>query len=620
MSYLVIARKFRPQTFESIAGQQHITRALSNAILRDKVPHAFLFTGPRGVGKTTSARVIARALNCTGREVIKSGGELSEEEARVLIEPCGNCTNCQEIARSASVAVWEIDGASNNSVENVRELIDSLRTLPPPGSQYKIYIIDEVHMLSVAAFNALLKSLEEPPPNTIFIFATTEPHKIPETVISRCQRHDFRRLSPQVIAERLREIAGAEGIDVEDQVFQFISRRVQGGMRDAQSMFDRLIAFSYEKIDLATAQTVFGVLDSSYFFKQSEAVFKQDPQTCFELLDQAFTQSIDLRAFIADFVTHWRNLMLLSVSLEKAKESSETSLRRMLELSKDGFQQYRAQLEAQGSYDLQRLFDIAEKAAHQALHSNFPRYVLEAGLAKMAALPSLRPLPELISKLEKGVGGGGSLGSALAKVPREESSPLQSVASQKEEVVLAPETETLVPDEATEHAAAPVVASFDPSWQGFLAHVRGRNELLLEAVLRRVSAKSFERGRIAIEAGDFDLETLRHIDTRKSLENCLYSYSGHESWSVDLQPHQGGAPVSENKEGSLGAHGNGTNGNGVSKKITSAVVPGSVAAIEGQKRAKRKVEKEREAQSDPLVKAALGTFKGSKIEKIAILD
>jgi DNA polymerase-3 subunit gamma/tau len=266
MSYLVLARKYRPQSFDSVVGQTHITQALANAIVRDKVPHALLFTGPRGVGKTTSARLLARALNCTGRE-LPSEQEAAQDDnlLRQAIEPCGTCQNCIEIARSSSLAVWEIDGASNNSVDNVRELIDSLRTSAPPHARYKIYIIDEVHMLSTSAFNALLKSLEEPPPHTVFIFATTEPHKIPETVLSRCQRYDFRGLAIESIVEQLRSIVTAEKLDVGDDVLEFIARRSQGGMRDSQSMLDRIISYAGDTITIERAQEVFGAVGIEFF-------------------------------------------------------------------------------------------------------------------------------------------------------------------------------------------------------------------------------------------------------------------------------------------------------------------------------------------------------------------
>ncbi|MCB0337324.1 MAG: DNA polymerase III subunit gamma/tau, partial [Bdellovibrionales bacterium] len=199
MSYLVIARKYRPGTFEAVLGQEHVTRTLANSIKRDRIAHAYVFAGPRGVGKTSSARVLAKALNC---------------EHGPTDSPCGECAPCKDIAEGRCLAVREIDGASHNSVDNVRELIDSFRSLPPPGCRYKVYIIDEVHMLSTSAFNALLKSLEEPPPHTVFILATTELHKIPETVLSRCQRHDFRPMSIQAIEGNLRAVAEAEQISI----------------------------------------------------------------------------------------------------------------------------------------------------------------------------------------------------------------------------------------------------------------------------------------------------------------------------------------------------------------------------------------------------------------------
>ncbi len=599
MSYQVLARRFRPQTFSSIVGQEQVTKALANAILLDRVPHAVVLTGPRGTGKTTSARVFARALNCAGREIPKYADIPSGADPVLLVEPCGECANCKEIARSANLAVWEVDGASNNSVDNVRDLIDSLRSVPPPGSRYKIYIIDEVHMLSIAAFNALLKSLEEPPPNTVFIFATTEPHKIPDTVLSRCQRHDFRRLPIPVMVESLRQISAAENAEVDDEVLEFIASKARGGMRDAQSMLDRLVAFSSGKITPETASQLLGVVDSGFYLRLSEAVFAARLDETFSLLDEAFTQSIDVRTFVADFLRHWRNLLM--VKLLSSTQNGASVLRRVLELSQAELKKLSEQVQEKEAFDIQRLFDIAEQTARNAVTSAFPRYVLEAGVAKMATLSSLLPLGELLARLPEGSGTGvpsSMRSSSPGKRAESAARPELAVSPEASRPATAPVRVVSEPAPTQQSAArapsGPAPLPHQPeerlaeaiSWEGFLGFLKdARSELVLAAYLRRVSPKLFVRGRLVIEAGPFDFGSLSEPASINSLKDNLAAFSSQPNWDVRVLP-------------------------------LSEVPTASVAVKEKEQEQNRKMRLEAEARRDPLVQAALSVFEGSAIERI----
>jgi DNA polymerase III subunit gamma/tau len=554
MSYLVFARRFRPQTFSCIIGQEHISEALANSIVSGRIPHAVLFTGPRGVGKTTSARVFAKALNCTGHGALPALAELLPAEARAKVEPCNECTNCSEISRSVSLAVREIDGASNNSVENVRELIESLRSLPPPGSRYKVYVIDEVHMLSTSAFNALLKSLEEPPPNTVFIFATTDPQKIPETVLSRCQRYDFQRLPQEQIVAQLRAIAASENMPVDEDVLRLIARKANGGMRDALSMFDRLLAYSAEHVTLDFAQKLFGIVDSALLSDLAWAIVEHSAERCFAVVDAVFKQSVDLRSFVADFVCYWRNLLL--VALNPKAELADLTAQEKSELSEI--------IKGQSVFDIQRLFDLARENSDLALTSQFPRFVLEAGLAKMASLSSLRPLGEILRILEGG------------------EAPTNTAVSVKS----APQA-ALPP---------PTAGAFNPSWHNFVVHVKNCSEHVLAAFLRRVTPRVFAEGVLELGGATFDIAALQEAETLADLRRCLASYSARKEWRITFSVSA--APAAD----------------------SSNVVPeSSIVAQEELAERDRRKQIDSEARNDPAVKAALMTFSGSKIDKVSLL-
>ncbi|NOY59306.1 MAG: DNA polymerase III subunit gamma/tau, partial [Calditrichaeota bacterium] len=253
MSYVVLARKYRPMFFKDVVGQQHVTKTLQNAIEQNRIANAYLFSGPRGVGKTTVARLLAKALNC---------------EHGPTIKPCNECSSCIEINESRSLDVFEIDGASNRGIDEIRNLRESLRYSPNPG-KHRIYIIDEVHMLTNEAFNALLKTLEEPPTNVLFIFATTEAHKVPTTILSRCQRFDFKRMSNKSIADQLRELAAKEKIEIDEESLRLIANKADGSMRDGESILDQVIAFAGTKIDSAQVADLLGIIDQELFFQVS---------------------------------------------------------------------------------------------------------------------------------------------------------------------------------------------------------------------------------------------------------------------------------------------------------------------------------------------------------------
>lgn len=375
MSYLVFARKWRPLTFDDVIGQEHVTDTLKNAIEKNRVAHAFIFTGTRGVGKTTSARILARALNC---------------EKGPTPNPCGVCTSCKDVLSGASFDVLEIDGASNNSVDDIRELRDNIG-YSSMGGKYRIFVIDEVHMLSKPAFNALLKTLEEPPKNVIFIFATTEPQKIPQTIHSRCQRYDFRRIGAEKILERLVYICTAEKINFERSALMLVARKAEGSMRDALSLLDQVYSFCRENLTEKEVRSVLGLVGMGVFERVMNAVAEKNAVPALKLVQEVLVEGFDLQEFIQGLQEHVRNLLFARIP--GALES------RGIELETDNIQKFETSAQRFSEGDLLRMSEIIKKAEYDLKWSAFPRFVAELMLLKLTYMDSTVSVEQLIKAL-----------------------------------------------------------------------------------------------------------------------------------------------------------------------------------------------------------------------------
>ena len=429
MTYVVSARRWRPQVFADLVGQDHISRTLSNAIRADRVAHAFLFTGLRGVGKTTAARILAKALNC---------------EKGPTAEPCNECSNCTEITEGRSVDVLEIDGASNTGVDDVREIIDNVR-YQPAKSGHKIYIIDEVHMLSNNAFNALLKTLEEPPAHVKFVFATTDPQKLPATVQSRCQRYDFRRIPLSLVVERLREIADDQKVSVSDKVLFTVAREGEGSMRDAQSLLDQIVAGADGAVSDEDALTALGVADRSAVFDIAGGVIGKDARRVVEVLDSLHRLGCDMRRLSRDLLEHFRDLAVVHVSDGKL----------VPELPDEDLQVLREQARGIAPRDADRCFRLLLQTDEEVSRASSPKLVLEMAVLRLAAQEPLVPVDELVRRIESlaagkgGASGAGTIGGGGGPVPGQRPGARRSAPGNNTPRTRRSETSALSSDSAT---------------------------------------------------------------------------------------------------------------------------------------------------------------------------
>jgi len=515
MPYLVLARKWRPQTFEEVVGQRHITQTLQNAISQKRVAHAFLFAGARGVGKTSTARILAKALNC---------------ETGPYINPCNHCSICEEITNGTSMDVIEIDGASNRGIDEIRELRENVR-YTPAKSRYKIYIIDEVHMLTREAFNALLKTLEEPPPHIIFIFATTEPHKIPATILSRCQRYDFKRIPLREIIESLKRIVEKEKIQINPKGLLSIAQESEGSMRDAQSLLDQVISYAGENIRDEDIAEVLGVIDWKILNDTIEAIASKDIERCMKIVEDVYHFGYDLQYFCRELLQYLRNLILIKVSQRPEG---------LMELSEEELEIHKNQAEKFQFDQLNHLFSLLLKGEQEIAQSTFPRTMLEMTLIRMATLQPILPIDEMIKKLEaledRELSKGwrekktsSTLGKVISSADsgenKEEKEPLSKNSEEIGKRKIYEKKEDLKNFQKEGALGEPSPKILEEKWRGLIDFTRAKNPILGSFLaLGSLVHLTDEKIEIGFDENSFHHERMLERENRSQLESVCHEY------------------------------------------------------------------------------------------------
>ncbi len=483
MSYTALYRKFRPAVFEDVKGQDHIVTTLRNQIKAGRIGHAYLFTGTRGTGKTTVAKIFAKTVNC----------ETPTENG-----PCGECKTCKAIAAGASMNVIEIDAASNNGVDNIREIVDEVSYSPAEG-KYKVYIIDEVHMLSIGAFNALLKTLEEPPSYVIFILATTEVHKLPITILSRCQRYDFKRISIDTITARMEELIAAEEVQVEDRALRYIAKAADGSMRDALSLLDQCIAFhlgselTYDKV-----LDVLGAVDTEVFSRLLRNVLQKDVLGCVQLLEEIVMQGRELTQFVTDFTWYLRNLMLVQ---------SSDNLEDVIDMSTDNLARLKEEAQMVEMSAIIRYIRIFSELAGQIKYASQKRILVEIALIKLCK-PSMETSQEALierikdveDKLENGV---------------------TVVASQVPASVAAPKPKPQLPKAIPED-----VKEIVSNWPAIAGNTEPPMRIYLKSA--KLSLGGDNKLMVVLEDGVASDYFVEHPQNKEQLESVIADYLGKE--------------------------------------------------------------------------------------------
>ncbi|MGZ3605071.1 MAG: DNA polymerase III subunit gamma/tau [Thermodesulfobacteriota bacterium] len=512
-----MARKWRPQVFEEVVGQQHITRALQNGISQQRVAHAFLFTGARGVGKTSTARILAKALNC---------------EKGPQINPCNQCTNCQEITHGTSIDVIEIDGASNRGIDEIRELRENVR-YTPAKSRHKIYIIDEVHMLTKEAFNALLKTLEEPPPHIIFIFATTEPHKIPATILSRCQRYDFKRIPFREVVGSLKRIVEEEGVQISQRGLFSIAQESEGSLRDAESLLDQVIGYAGKQIRDEEIAEVLGLIDRKILSDTIEAIADRDVERCMEAVEKVYQFGYDLQHFCRELLQTLRHLILIKLSQHPE---------RLMELPEEELGSLKKQAEKFQFDQLNHLFSLLLKGEQEIAQSAFPRTMLEVALIRMATSRPVLPVDEMMKKLEaleSRVLLKGEKEKRVSSVPgvvhsgperdkdknkRNDDASADKLKQTGEEKIIKKNEEPKASKTEEEFSDVPSKI-WEETWKGLVDFTRAKNPILGSfLVLGNLVYLSDEKIEIGFDKDSFHYERMLERENRSQLESICHEY------------------------------------------------------------------------------------------------
>jgi len=506
MSYIVFARKWRPQVFEEVIGEEHITTTLKNAISGQRVAHAYMFTGPRGIGKTSVARIFAKALNC---------------EKGPTTTPCNKCTSCNGISSSASMDVIEIDGASNNSVDQIRELRENIKFTPSYG-RYKIYIVDEVHMLSISAFNALLKTLEEPPAHAKFIFATTNPEKVPPTILSRCQRFDFVRIPFKLIVEKLKKIISAEKLNVSEEAVFTIARASDGSLRDAESVLDQIASFSSNKISGEDVINLLGMIEEDKLAEIVNKLCQKDTAALLVIIDEMINKGKDISQFIIGLMNYLRNMMVITVS---------SDLRPLIDFPENYIDTLADQAKRFKIEELLYIFYALSATLNAVKKSEIARFILEAAFIKLSMrseLISLGDIVDKISALESNSSPSNSLSSNTAAdaapFEREARPPLKT-----DKETGSSETKNTTREDIESKGEPLMLEKVKKAWPAILQEIKSKKisiaSYLLEGDIVEIEGSSIVLG--FDKKFNFHKEALEYTNNKKFIEDIISQALGH---------------------------------------------------------------------------------------------